>query len=343
MEHLEKLVALRGVSGFEDEVRAYVVKEAKKLADEVRIDALGNVIAIKKGSLQPEKTVMVAAHMDEVGFIITSVEERGTLKFETVGGIDRRVLQSKRVLIGEKRVPGIIGSMAIHLLEAKDMVPLSVEKLYIDIGCTTKAEAEALVSPGDTAVFDSNLVEFGDGMIKSRALDDRVGCGILLSALEKRYPVTLAAVFTVQEEIGCKGATVAAFALNPDAGIVLEGTTCADMHGVDEAMKVTRVGKGPVISIMDRAAIPNRPLRDFITDIADEAGIIWQYRQGIFGGTDAGALQRAKGGRPVANIAVATRYIHSPVNVIKKQDYLDAQALIDRVLERMDRFLEVNG
>ncbi len=341
MERLKKLTALRGVSGFEDEVRAYVLQEANLLADEVRVDALGSVIALKKGTVHPEKVVMVAAHMDEVGFIITSVEERGTLRFATVGGIDPRVLQSKRVLIGEKRVPGVIGSMAIHLLEAKDMVPLKVNQLYIDIGCTNKAEAEALVKPGDTAVFDSDFVSFGDGLIKCRALDDRVGCGVLLAALEHRYPVTLAAVFTVQEEIGCKGATAAAFSVNPDAGIVLEGTTCADMHGVDDAMKVTRIGRGPVISIMDRAAIPNRPFRDFVTATADEYGIPWQYRQGTLGGTDAGALQRAKGGRPVANIAIATRYIHSPVNVISQADYLNAQTLLTRVLERMDRFLEV--
>lgn len=341
MERLKKLTALRGVSGFEDEVRAYVLQEAEELADEVRVDALGSVIALKKGTEHPEKVVMVAAHMDEVGFIITSVEDRGTLRFATVGGIDSRVLQSKRVLIGEKRVPGVIGSMAIHLLEAKDMGPLKVNQLYIDIGCTSKAEAEALVKPGDTAVFDSDFVTFGDGLVKCRALDDRVGCGVLLSALEQRYPVTLAAVFTVQEEIGCKGATAAAFAVNPDAGIVLEGTTCADMHGVDEGLKVTRIGQGPVVSIMDRAAIPNRPFREFVTAAADEYGIPWQYRQGAFGGTDAGALQRAKGGRPVANIAVATRYIHSPVNVISQADYLNAQTLLKRVLERMDRFLEV--
>ena len=145
----------------------------------------------------------------------------------------------------------------------------------------------------------------------------------------------------MQEEIGCKGATAAAFAGNPDAGIVLEGTTCADMHGVDDGLKVTRIGQGPVVSIMDRAAIPNRPFREFVTATADEYGIPWQYRQGAFGGTDAGALQRAKGGRPVANIAVATRYIHSPVNVVSQADYLNAQTLLKRVLERMDRFLEV--
>ena len=341
MEHLRELTARRGVSGFEDEVREYIIAQCEKLADEVRVDNLGNVIATKKGTKHPEKVVMAAAHMDEVGFIITGIEERGTLRFATVGGIDNRILQSKRVLIGEKRVPGVIGSMAINLLEAKDMVPLKVRQLYIDIGCTSKAEAEALVKPGDTAVFDSDFVVFGDQRIKCRALDDRVGCGMLLSALEERYPVTLTAVFTVQEEIGCRGAHVAAHAINPDVGIVLEGTTCADMHGVEDPEKVTRIGQGPVIAVMDRSAIINRPLREFITATANEFGIPWQYRKGALGGTDAGELQRAQGGRPVAAMALATRYIHSPVNVISQMDYENAKMLLKRVLERMDRFMEV--
>lgn len=214
MERLKKLTALRGVSGFEEEVRAYVLEEAKQLADEVRVDALGSVIALKKGTEHPEQVVMVAAHMDEVGFIITTVEERGTLRFATVGGIDPRVLQSKRVIIGEKRVPGVIGSMAIHLLEAKDMVPLKVNQLYIDIGCTSKAEAEALVKPGDTAVFDSDFVTFGDGLVKCRALDDRVGCGVLLSALE-RQAIRLRwrrVLHRAGGDWNGKGATAAAFA-----------------------------------------------------------------------------------------------------------------------------------
>jgi endoglucanase len=255
--------------------------------------------------------------------------------------MDARILQSKRVLIGKERVPGIIGSMAIHLLDVHDMVPLKVNQLYIDIGCTTKAEAEGLVKPGDTAIFASDFVRFGEGLIKAKALDDRVGCAILLSALEERYPVTLAAVFAVQEEIGSKGAQVAAYRIGPDAGIALEGTTCADMHGVDEHLKVTRIGQGPVISIIDRSAIPHRRFRDFMTATADEHAIPWQYRQGTFGGTDAGALQRAKGGCPVCNISVPTRYIHSPVNVIAEKDYENAQMLLKLVLGRMDRFLEV--
>ena len=153
--------------------------------------------------------------------------------------------------------------------------------------------------------------------------------------------MTLAAVFTVQEEIGCRGAHAAAHAIDPDVGLVLEGTTCADMHGVDNADKVTRVGEGPVVAVMDRSAIINRPLREFITATADEFGIPWQYRKGALGGTDAGELQRSKGGRPVAAMALATRYIHSPVNVISQDDYENAKLLLKRVLERMDRFMEV--
>jgi endoglucanase len=281
--------------------------------------------------------------MDEIGLIIDAIDKSGTLRFAAVGGMDPRVLVSKRVLVGEKRLPGVIGIKAIHLLEKSDMdKPPKISDLYIDIGAKSDEDAKKHVSKGDTCIFAGEMTEFGDGLVKSRALDDRVGCAALLSALEREYPVTLAAVFSVQEEVGLRGASVASYALAPDLAIVLEGTTCADMHGVPEHLKVTIIGGGCAVSIMDMAAIPHRGLRDFITHTADENGIKWQYRSQTFGGTDAGAIQLAREGIPVAHISTPCRYIHSPAGVMNKNDFAAQKELLIKTLEHMDTFI-ING
>ncbi len=344
MKYLSELVKLRGVSGDESEVREYLKKQCAKLAGNVTVDRLGNVIAMKKGTKMPEKTVMCCAHMDEIGLIINAIESSGTLKFEVVGGMDARILVSKRVLVGENRLPGVIGIKAIHLLERADMDrPPKVSDLYIDIGATDADDAKKHVSKGDTCIFAGDMTEFGDALVKSRALDDRAGCAALLNALEYDYPVTVAAVFSVQEEVGLRGAQVASYAVAPDCAIVLEGTTCADMHGVPEHLKVTKIGEGCAVSIMDRAAIPYRGLRDFITSAADKNEIKWQYRAHTFGGTDAGAIQLAREGIPVAHISTPCRYIHSPVNVLNKNDFDAQKALLIKTLENMDMFFKNGG
>lgn len=337
---LKELTACAGISGFENEICAYLIRRCKELADEVRVDALGNVIAICHATVPGAKRVMVAAHMDEVGLIVTGIEESGLVRFATVGGIDTRVMVSKRVLVGARRLPGVIGSKAIHLTTAAERsTPLGLGSLYIDIGAKDKEEASKYVEPGDPVVFDSKYVEFGDGLIKSRALDDRAGCGMLLSAMEKRYPVELAAVFTVQEEIGTRGAKVAAYRLDPDAALVLEGTTCADIPGVRDEMKVTRLGHGPVVGVRDSSAVHDPALRAFVLDTAAKYGITVQNREGTFGGTDSGSIQRSRGGIPVAMMAVATRFIHSPVTVISRADYEAGCALLSHVLDDMNSFL----
>ncbi|MCK5129395.1 MAG: M42 family metallopeptidase [Clostridiales bacterium] len=342
MKYLKELVKLRGVSGDEKEVRKYIFEECKKLCSDVRIDKLGSIIAIKKGTSMPEKLVMCCAHMDEIGFIITAIEKSGTLKFTSVGGMDPRVLVSKRVLVGEKRLPGVIGIKAIHLLSREEMqIPPKIEQLYIDIGAVDDIDAKKYVEKGDTCIFAGEMIQFGDNLVKSRALDDRVGCAILLNTLENNYPVTVAAVFSVQEEVGTRGARVTSYALNPDCAFVLEGTTCADMHGVPEHLTVTQVGKGTAISIMDRSAIPNRPLREFITSTADKNNIKWQYRAQTIGGTDAGAIQLAREGLPVVQIAAPCRYIHSPVSVVSKNDFKAAKALLKAALNNMKDFFSI--
>lgn len=337
---IKELTSLPGVSGREDAVREYIVGQARACADDVRVDALGNVIAIKRGTAQMRKNIMVCAHMDEVGFMITGIDDDGLLRFAPVGGIDPRILPSMRVRIGKQGIPGVIGSVAVHLLTAADRAkPLPLKDMYFDIGVSTRAQAQALVQLGDWAVFDSKPVEMGDNLLKAKALDDRVGCALLLDALQERYEATLTAVFSVQEEVGCRGAQTAAYAVNPDAAVVLEGTTCADMHGVPDHQKVTRIGQGAVLSMMDRSAIMDVKMRRFLCGVANDEGVKWQDRQGTWGGTDAGAIQLALAGRAVVNISVPCRYIHSPVSVMSYDDYQNAQVLLRAFLTRVNRYM----
>ncbi len=331
---LRELTALRGVSGNEDAVRDYILEKVKELADEVRVDRMGNVIATKKARLEPNgHHVMLAAHMDEVGMMIVGVNENGLLSYKPVGGIDPRVVVSKRVHVGPDAVPGVIGAKAIHLQTADERQRvLQHDQLYIDIGARDRASAERLVSPGDFVSFDSDWVEFGDGCVKSRALDDRVGCNTMISALEGDYPCDLTCAFTVQEEVGCRGSLTAGWGVDYDSAIVLEGTAANDMGMADEWMKVCRVGEGVAVSFMDAASIRNRDLYKRLCSLAEEKGIAWQVKKFISGGNDAGSLQRVNGARATCVLSVPCRYIHSASNVACFHD-IDAQyQLVDAYL-----------
>ena len=322
---LKELTALRGVSGNEDAVRAYVLERAEKTADEVRVDRMGNVLAAKHAKNGNGRHVMLAAHMDEVGMIVLGANENGLLSYDTVGGIDPRVVVSKRVLVGEKGVPGVIGAKAIHLQSAEEMqCVLRHDQMYIDIGAKDKASAERLVSPGDYVSFDSDWVEFGDGLVKSRALDDRVGCACMLRALEGDYPCDVTCAFTVQEEVGCRGAQTAGWKLRPDCAIVLEGTTANDLGMVDDCLKVCRVGRGVAISFMDNASIGHPLLVKRLREVAREAGVAWQTKNYVSGGNDAGRLQTTHGALATAVLSVPCRYIHSSSSVASFRD-IEAQ------------------
>lgn len=209
---LKTLCALSGVSSFEDEVRDYIRQRVTPYATDLRVDAMGNLIVLKKGARATGNKLMLCAHMDEVGLIIKSITEDGYLKFGCVGGIDRRVLLGKQVALGEQKVTGVIGLKAIHMTTAEERkkVP-KLEEYYIDIGVKSREEAEKLVGIGDCGVFVSDVVEFGDGMLKAKAIDDRVGCAVLVKLLEEDLPMDCTFVFTVQEEVGTRGAFGSAF------------------------------------------------------------------------------------------------------------------------------------
>ena len=313
---LKELCAASGVSSWEHPVRELIREKAAPYADSIRMDALGNLIVFKKGAKSTGNKLLLSGHMDEVGLMITRIEEDGTLRFDSVGGIDRRVLMGKRVYVGEKALPAVIGSKPIHLTSADERkrVP-KMDELYLDLGFDSKEEAEAMVSLGDVATFDPEWVEFGNGLLKAKAIDDRVGCAVMLKLLEEPLPMDCTFVFSVQEEVGTRGAFAYAFSVKPEIALVVEGTTAADIPGTPEHLTVCGPGKGVVIPFMDGGSIYDRELFEVLRKLSEDNDIPWQTKHLIAGGTDARTVQRSRTGVRVAGVAVALRNIHSAASV----------------------------
>lgn len=331
---LKELCLLRGISGDEGRVRDFIKSHIEAHADRIWTDPIGNLMAYKKGT-EGKKHVLLAAHMDEVGFMVLGINDNGLLSYEPVGGVDARVVVSKPVLVGEKEVPGVIGAKAIHLqTRAEFEKVLKHEDLYIDIGASTKEEAEKLVSVGDYVSFRSDWREFGAGLVKVKALDDRVGCMTLMSLLENEYPCDVTCAFTVQEEIGLRGAACVGHSVEADEAIVLEGTTSNDLGDVPAHLRVCRVGAGVAISFMDRASVSCRPVWQSLRDVAEEEGIAWQLKQSVSGGNDAGEIQLARAGVPTGVLSVPCRNIHSGASVAAFSDIEAQYRLADSYLRR---------
>ncbi len=334
---LKKLTEAIGVSGGEHEVRSVIVKEITDKVDHMYIDKIGNIIAYKKGNKNPNKRVMLSAHMDEVGLIVVNIEDSGLIKFKSVGGIDPRVLLSKIVYIGENFISGVIGTKAIHLQEIEERKKaLKIKDLYIDIGTSNKEETENLINIGDYIAFNSKYIEFGNNLIKAKALDDRVGCAILIEMLDKEYDFSLYTIFTVQEEVGLRGAKVAAFHVNPDIALVVEGTTCSDVPGTESHEYATRLGEGPAISIMDAASYSDKDIAKTLYQIGIDNNIPVQYKKTTFGGNDSGAIHLTKEGIRTGAISIPCRYIHSPSSVMNKNDYYNCIKIINLFLEKIE-------
>lgn len=325
-----------GPSGCEDDVRSVVLGAIESKVDEYKIDHLGNIIAHQKGTAYPGFKVMVAAHMDEVGLMISYADESGLLHFVKVGGIDDRVLPAKMVRIGEKRVPGTIIMKPVHLTDASERSKVvSYDQMTIDIGVSSKAEAERLVNKGDYAAFDVQFEDLG-GMVKGKAFDDRAGCAVLIALIENGpYPFEFYSVFTTMEEVGLRGARVAGFSVMPDAAFVLEGTICDDGPKEKDVSPTTAVGKGPAISPMDRSVVADRRLVRLMIETAEAEGIPYQFKQPGMGGTDAGAIHLAQTGVPSVPVSVPSRYIHSPVCMLGKDDLENTIKLMTAALKRL--------
>ena len=326
---LFELCRLNGVSGDENVVREYIREKAAPYADSMRTDAMGNLIVFKKGKKSTGNKLLIAAHMDEVGLIVTRITDDGVLKFDFVGGVDRRVAIGKPVRLGPEGVPGIIGLKAIHLVKRDEMKKTpKTDALYVDIGAKNREEALKLVQPGTYGSFVGEPEEFGDGMLKAKAIDDRAGCAIMLDLIRQELPMDVTFAFTVQEEVGTRGAFGAAFSVTPEIGLVLETTTAANLPDVEPHRQVCVPGKGPVISYMDGGTIYDRPLFEKLRDLAEENNIPWQTKEYIAGGNDARTIQRTKTGVRVAAISAAVRYLHAPASVGSMKDFEDMKQLV---------------
>jgi len=336
LKTLKNLCMLSGVSGSEDEVREYILSRVKKHADEVTVDALGNVLVFKKGEKTPKQKIVLCAHMDEVGLIVTGITDSGFIKLAKAGSIDNRVILGKAVKIGKNKIKGIIGCKAIHIVRTKDREkPMEPDDMYIDIGAKDLKEAQKLVSLGDAIAFDEEVREFGDGFIKANAIDDRFGCAVMIELIESKLPVDCTFAFTVQEEVGLRGACTAAYSTAPDIALIIEGTTAADLPSVTENKKVCKIGGGPVLPFMDGGTIYNKEIHSILTELADKNKIKWQTKTYIAGATDGAAFHKSRSGVKTAGIAAPIRNLHSPTCVGKISDMEAVQKLVELFLEKM--------
>ena len=337
LDLLSRLSNALAVSGDEQEVRAIVYEELKEFEDSMHTDAMGNVIVVRKGSGKDRVRVMLAGHMDEVGFMITKEDGDGLFEFTMIGGIDPRQLVGKPVVIGRDHVRGVIGAKAVHLTAAAEREQeLKVDAWRIEVGWG----GSKLVKLGDRATFDTKLAVLGPSL-RGKALDDRLGVFTIIQLLKKAPEnVDLLAAFTVQEELGLRGAKTAAYHLNPDIGIALDSTPANDFPDFDGELNVrhnTKLDGGPAIYLMDGATIGDRRVIKWLNETADAEGIPWQYRQPGMGGTDAGSIHKSRAGVPSVSVSVPQRYLHSAAGMVRKDDVLNTIKLLHAALSRLDK------
>jgi endoglucanase len=330
---LEKLCNAMSVSGDEGEVRRIVLEEVKPHADEVKVDALGSVLVRKKARGKKSLRVLLDAHMDEVGFMIVHDDGEGFYQFQTVGGIDERHLVGKQVIVGKDHIPGVIGAKPIHLTDAGERShTVDVDSMRIDLGPEGKAKA------GDRATFAAKFKRVGPS-IMSKAIDDRIGVAILIELL-KNAPehIELCLAFSVQEEIGLRGARVAGYYFDPDLAIAVDSTPARDLPDFDSRENYTyntKLGLGPAIYPAHAPVISDPRLVNFLVEVGAKHKIPHQFRQPGGGGTDAGAIQQARAGVPVVSVSVPHRYTHSPVSVARVDDWKNTLNLLHAALQEM--------
>ncbi len=312
LENLEKLCLLNGISGREKAVREFITEKIKDKVESYTVDPVGNLICFKKGKKPAKNKVMLTAHMDEVGFIVTYICDNGFLRFTNVGGVDSKVICGRSVVVGEKEVSGVVGQKAVHLTKNDESNTCNeISSLYIDIGASSKQEAEKFVSVGDSVYFKSDFVLFGDKKVKAKAIDDRFGCAVMLKMIESEIEYDTWFAFLVQEEVGCRGAGPATFTVRPDYAIVLEATTASDIAFVSEENRVCVQKKGAVVSFMDRSTVYNMDLFKDAFKLAEKKNIAIQPKTTVAGGNDAGTIHKSCGGVYTIAVSLPCRYIHS--------------------------------
>jgi putative aminopeptidase FrvX len=333
---LEKLSNAHGISGYEGDVREIIKQEIKSYVDEVKIDNFGNLIATKKGK---SPSVMIAAHMDEIGLMAKYVDDEGFVRFAKVGGWFDQTLVNQRVLLHTKKgvVAGVIGSKPVHVMEDEEKKKtIEAKDMFIDVGASSRDDALAMgVEPGVPASLDQKLVELANDTVTGKAFDDRAGGTVLITALQRiagmKLKPSVMAVFTVQEEVGLKGAKTSAFGLNPDVAIAIDTCIPGDHPGIKKTDSAIQVGQGPAITVMDaggRGVITHPKVLEWLRETAKAKGIPYQMDVTERGTTDASAISLTREGIPSGVISVATRYIHTPVELLSLKDLEKAAELV---------------
>ncbi len=338
---LSRICKAPGAPGFEQRIRALVMEEVKDLVDDMYTDSMGNVIAVKKG--KGDKRVMIGAHMDEIGFIVTHVDEYGFVRFHTLGGFDPKTLTAQRVIIhGKEDIIGVMGSKPVHLMSLEERRKgVKIQDFFIDTG-RSKEEVDALIEVGNPITRERGLIEMGD-CINCKSLDNRISVYILLETLrtlkDKEVPYDIYGVFTVQEEIGIRGAAVAAQHINPDFGFGLDTTIAFDVPGSQPHEQITALGKGAAIKIMDGRTVCDYRMVSYLKELANLYDIKWQPEVLPAGGTDTEGIQRrGKNGSIAGAISIPTRHIHQVIEMVHKQDVLDCIELLTVSLQKLDTY-----
>ena len=339
---LKKICEASGAPGYEKKVRDLVIKEVKPLVDELKVDNLGNVITVKKAVKNSEgKKAMVAAHLDEIGFIVTYIDDNGFVRFHTLGGFDPKTLTAQRVIIhGTKDLIGVMGSKPIHVMspEERKQIPKTTD-YFIDLG-RSKKEVEKYIKVGDPITRERELIEMGD-CVNCKSIDNRVSVFILIETLRqsKAFPYDIYGVFTVQEEVGLRGANVAAHQINPDFGFGLDTTIAFDLPGAQAHEKITQLGKGAAIKIMDASTICDYRMVDYLKKTADQKKIKWQSEILPAGGTDTAGVQRmGKDGAISGAISIPTRHLHQVIEMAHKEDIGNCIRLLTEALKGLDSY-----
>ncbi|MCC5920332.1 MAG: M42 family metallopeptidase [Cyclobacteriaceae bacterium] len=338
---LKQVCEVPGAPGFESPVRNLILQELEGHVDSLEVDNIGNVHAVIKGSIEATKKVAVAAHMDEIGFIVSHIDDKGFVRFHPLGGFDPKTLTAQRVIIhGREDVIGVMGTKPIHVMKPEERKKMpEVTDFFIDLG-RSKEEVEKLIAPGDPITRERELIEMGD-CVNCKSIDNRVSVFVLIEALKrlKSVPYTVYGVFTVQEEVGIRGANVAAHSIDPDFGIALDTTIAYDLPGAQPHEQVTALGKGTAIKVMDAMTICDYRMVDYLKQLAKEAEITWQVEMLPAGGTDTAGLQRmGKRGAIAGAISIPTRHLHQVIEMAHKKDIALSIDLLCLALERLDTY-----
>lgn len=341
IELLREVCRIPGAPGYEQRIREFIIKTVTPFVDEVRTDPMGNVITLKKG--KSNKKVMVAAHMDEISFIVTDIDKDGFVRFHTLGGFDGKTLTAQRVIIhGRKDVMGVMGTKPIHVLTAEERAKApKTTDFFIDTGMSPEKVNE-FIRIGDSITRERELIEMGD-CVNSKSLDNRVSVFILLETLknlkDKSIPFDVYGVFTVQEEVGIRGAIAASSAIDPDFGIALDVTLAYDLPGASSHEMISQLGKGTAIKVLDGSVISDYRMVNFLRELAEKEDIKYQMEILPAGGTDTAGIQKyGKGGSIAGAISIPTRYLHQVIEMSNKEDIHNTIRLLQAALSNLDTY-----